>query len=191
MTPQSSFDVQYDQQDLWRLHKQLLHVPGGYERALKGAINKTLRKMRTEITRTLSNQSGIKQKAIRDQMQMLKPTRSYLKGRVVFGDERIPLIDLGARQTQKGVTFQSEGGERDLIPSAFVTTLGAHKGVFKRKSAGDGMVGRLPIYELFGPSVTGMFSQAPRVRRDVQEDAGDYLDHYTEQEVNRLLERYS
>lgn len=192
MPPKPSFEVKLDADELMKLEKMLARVPGGMERAVKGGINKTLRKLRTRITRTINAKSGIKQKAIRDNIILRRASRHLLRGLVVFGDDRVPLIDLNARQTKKGVTFESEGGQRDLVPHAFIETLGSgHKGVFKRKGKEGQLVPRLPIQELFGPSITSLFDKAYQVRRRVLEESEEFLNHYILQEANRLIRRYS
>ena len=122
---------------------------------------------------------------------------------------RIPLSRFGARQISKGVSYKiTAGGGRQRIEGAFLATMDTgHEGVFIRPFGRDGggerwptgkrralppTIGRqyrLPIAELFGPSIPQVAQTHEGVQRVINQEAGgEYINELSSQ-VDRLLER--
>lgn len=75
----------------------------------------------------------------------------------------IPLGAFPVRQNKEGVTTRA-WGKPQTLRSAFIATLrSGHQGVFRRRPG----AGRLPIYELWGPTVSGTFT-TPEVRQVIE-----------------------
>lgn len=94
----------------------------------------------------------------------------------------IPLSDLGATQTSRGVRVRARGSYK----SAFIATMGSgHRGVMKRVGKE-----RLPIRELFGPNpahdVTNNPDEFVKVLAELIED---HLAPRVLHELDRLLPR--
>jgi hypothetical protein len=70
------------------------------------------------------------------------------------------------------VTYaRGRGAGRELIGSAFIAVMPkGHRGVFKRVG-----VARLPIREVFGPSLVSLFDTVPGLDRETRERAADIL----------------
>lgn len=125
------------------------------------ALNKTATSERAALSSAIAKDVGIKVGTVRDGISIQKATTSNLAARVVCRGKRIPLIELNARGPEpsrgrgRGVSYRVEGQTR-RIPNAFIATVGSgrHRGVFARKS-----IKRLPIRELFGPSIVKVFEK--------------------------------
>lgn len=111
------------------------------EMAAFRALNKTARWLRTKTIRSVSQQTGLQQKLIRERLQMLKASRKQLKAHLVSKDAYIPAHKLGRlKQTATG----ARAGKFDY-EGAFVATMPStgHESVFKRKRKS-----RLPLREM-------------------------------------------
>lgn len=127
-------------------------------RALVRALNRSMASARTAMTRAIASDTGLKAGDARSAMVLRNASFSSLTASLTASSKRIPLIQFKARGPEpsrgrgRGVSYQLPGG-RNIIPNAFITTVGSgHRGVFVRVGKG-----RLPIRELFGPSVGRVF----------------------------------
>lgn len=142
--------------DIKKVERQLdatkrKHIP----KATSRAINKAITKTRTEARRDVAKQMNIPQKRIKDSFSLKKASPTQLIATLFGRGNPIKLIYFnGTRQFKKGVKSAAYGVKR-LYEGTFIATVGAgHKGVFRRK--GDD---RLPIKELYGPSVPKAMSE--------------------------------
>jgi hypothetical protein len=124
------------------------------------ALNRAAVSTRTVMVREIARDMGIRQRDVPVTIQ--NATATNLQATVVASGRRIPLMDFSARQTSRGVSANTGQG-RKTYPGAFIATMKTgHRGVFKRKPG----VGRLPIHELFGPSVPFVFNKYAAVGVD-------------------------
>ena len=120
--------------------------------ATVAALNRVAASARASAAKTIGADLGIKQSAVRAATSVNKANVTTMTAEVVAKGKRIPLAELGARQTARGVTYKTGSG-RKLIPGAFMGRMRTgHTGAFKRLNRR-----RLPIYELFGPSLVLVF----------------------------------
>jgi Prophage minor tail protein Z (GPZ) len=94
--------------------------------------------------------ADIKPKLFYDRVTIGGPWVTYVRS----SRKRWPLIDFRATQTGVGVRAAKPWGKAQVFPGAFIANAGGHRGVFKRVSRK-----RLPIKELWGPSVHSTFKQ--------------------------------
>lgn len=140
-----------------------------FPRAAASALNRTADAVRSSAVKSISADIGVKQKAVRDAVRIQKARQGTLEARVVATGARIPIIDLKARETKKGITWAFRGARR-LIPHSFIATMrSGHKGVFKRRGRT-----RLSIDELFGPSIPLVFSRK-RILESLKQIASDRM----------------
>jgi len=126
--------------------------------ATVAALNRVAASARASAAKTVGADLGIKQSAVRAAVVVNKASVSTMESQVIAKGKRIPLIDLGARQVGRGITYK-RGAGRKLIPGAFIGRMkSGHRGAFKRLGRK-----RLPIYELFGPSIV-----LPFIKKTVQ-----------------------
>lgn len=164
----ATFDVKADVREAER---GLKGIENGTATAVTRSMNKAIRKAQSTAVKSIAKDvPGIKQKHVRDAMMLKLASRAAWVATVTAKGGRIPVMDLAARQTQRGVTYRTPQG-RQLIPSAFIaTTKSGHRGVFKRSGKK-----RLPIQELFGPSIPRVFIQE-RIERQIDRDArGEWI----------------
>lgn len=148
-------------------------------RALKRGTDSTA----TDAGRVASKDMGLKVGVVRKRLRKVAPNGRTLFGEVRASLARMRLIEFGARGREpsrgrgRGVTYR--GGRRgsQRHTKAFITKVGSHRGVFERRGSD-----RLPIAELFGPSVG-------RVVAEHDEDIARRGSKVYEQELFRLLDR--
>jgi hypothetical protein len=137
--------------------KGLDRLHARYPAVIARSLNRAADSAKVAMTRAVAADLGIKQGDVtvrittRVAKEFMDPHR--MTAQVIARGGRIALFAFGARQTRKGVTARVQGGRR-LYPGTFITTVGTgrHTGVFKRRGPA-----RLPIVELFGPSIPHVF----------------------------------
>ena len=154
MGPAVSFRIQLGLGDL---QKDLLAIGQAGPRIMARSLDRAATAGKTAFARAISQDTGILNKNVSKEIRIDKAgLSSKTDPRIVvtLTGRRIPLIAFQARGPEpsrgrgKGVSYRLPTG-RGRAPNAFIATVGAgHRGVFKRLSKG-----RLPIIELFGPSL--------------------------------------
>lgn len=152
--------------------RMLANLGDNLPKVVSRALNKTIASAQTDMKREIAQDIGIKVGVVAKNLKISKASTSNLVAKLRAFGKRIPLIQLGAkgpipsRGKGHGVTYRL-GGKTRRIPSAFIATVGKgeHKGVFKRATTK-----RLPIRELFGPSIAQVFSKKlPSVQKKAEE----------------------
>lgn len=147
------------------------------------ALNRSALSGQTLAVRAISKDTGMKIGDVKRYVTTTQATPTRLVATVRASAERVPLIRFRARGPEPsrrrpgGVTAKLTGG-RGRYPHAFIATVaagsgGSHRGVFERNG-----FKRLPIRELFGPSLWQAFQKhqaAVTVR--VEEQLGKNVAH--------------
>lgn len=134
--------------------RELSHKKRQVIQAAVRSLNRTADQVRTAAVKSVAGEMGIKSKTVRERLRVIRAKRDTLTAIVVGTGRQIGLVDFRARQTPAGVTV-SVGGKRKLYKGAFLTTMpGGHRGVFRRRTKN-----RLPIREMWGPSIPGTMAQ--------------------------------
>lgn len=132
--------------------------------AVARAVTRATASIKTLMSREVAKDLGIKKsdadKGITSQI-LRDENRSVQSGRIIARGARIPLIAFSAKGPEpsfgrgRGVTAKL-GGARKQYARAFIATMPTgHRGVFMRAKPPL----RLPIRELFGPSITHVFEK--------------------------------
>lgn len=131
------------------------------------ALNRAGTAGRAAMVKVMKKDTGIASKNIRDEIRIDKANRSRPVVRVEIRGRRIPLIAFGAKGPEpsrgkgRGVSYKLPTG-RGRIGNAFISTMpSGHRGVYKRKGTK-----RLPVRELFGPSLPHVFQKYLPVFRE-------------------------
>lgn len=150
-----SFDLTLDTTP-WERHLAQLRQRGPV--ALARALNRTANSERTAMARAVAADMGLKVSAARDAIRVIRATAQSQAARVIARGRAVPLIEFKARGPEPsrgrgaGVSYAMQG-QRRRIPDAFIATMPTgHRGVFRRRAAG-----RLPIRQLYGPSIAKVF----------------------------------
>lgn len=152
-----SLDVRGDMKEVQRhlTAVQQKQVP----KAASRAINKAITKARTNTKRLVSRAMGVQQKRIKGDFNIRRASRTVLSGTLYSRGRPIKLIYFkSTRQLKRGVKSSAYNKPR-VYDGTFISKVGNHTGVFKRKGTS-----RLPIKELYGPSVPE--TMADKVIRD-------------------------
>lgn len=142
--------------------------------AAVSALNRTAQQVRTEAGRKIREKyPGFKAAAVRRSMRINRAQFRALQVAIESSGKRLPLIDISARQTRKGVSVKI-GNTRQTITGAFIAKMpSGHKGVFVRRFRGQKVKrGRLPIDERFTIAISEAFgskSVAPAMQRKASE----------------------
>src|SRR5690348_11331324 len=128
--------------------------PKAVTRALVRSLNRAITAGRTLMAQRVSKDTGLKSSTVKAAMKSQKATAARPVAALSTGLTRIPLVQFRARQTRRGVSYRL-GGASSRIPNAFLATMATgHTGVFRRVGKK-----RLPIKELFGPSLGHVFAK--------------------------------
>lgn len=124
------------------------------------ALNRTAASEATAMARAVSADMGLKVTAVKAAIVIEKAAPNQFVARVVAKGKGVPLIEFGARGPEpsrgrgRGVTAKVGSG-RAVFSHAFIGTMASgHRGVFQRRTRQ-----RLPIRELFGPSIARVFGR--------------------------------
>jgi len=127
--------------------------PKKLRRETATAINATARKTQSMLSKEIGKELATSQKEIKKTIRVTSKASAAKLGATVSQrpTSRISLLQFGARQTKKGVSYKvSKTKGRKTVPGAFIVNrLGQH--VFKRKGKTS-----LPITKLHGPSPWGI-----------------------------------
>lgn len=125
---------------------------------LMRAVNKTLQATQSAVVKHLAQQTGAKQRLLRDDLVMTKAQRQRLTATLSVRHSKrftLGMLDPQAKPNARGVAYRIQG-QRKQLDHAFITTMkNGHRGIYARKPGAK----RLPIRELQGPSVAHLFRQ--------------------------------
>ena len=146
--------------DTGGLEKDLASLGSAIPLVMSRALNRAAVSGRTAMAQVISRDTGIASKNIRSEIRINNASRSRPVVEIEIRGRRIPLIAFQAKGPEpsrgrgRGVSYRLPTG-RGRIPNAFIATMpSGHRGVYKRKTTR-----RLPILELFGPSLPNVFEK--------------------------------
>ena len=161
-------NVGLDPAALSRLRRELHDGPAKVRRIVVRAVNKIARKARTKIIRAVTGELNLTQAEVRNRnIRMRLANYETTAATITVTGRRIPLRRFGARQTRRGVSYAIRRGKRQVAAGSFLATMpSGHAGVMRRKTTA-----RLPIAELYGPSVPVAMEGIAELSRGVLERA--------------------
>ena len=154
--------------------KHLLNtLPKEIPRVMTRAINKVAKATFTRIIKRITKDYAVKSKELKERNLTLRRANFRNQTAIIkIKGRRIRLLAFRARQLKKGVSYQIKKSRGRRKVYAFMesppgtgrpTTMSSgHKGVFRRKGKA-----RLPIIELFGPSIPAIFQTTPEFEEGV------------------------
>lgn len=165
------------------------------EKAVVAALNRCVQMARTDASRELRAEGyAIKARAIKAAASVRKAATGHLVAVLSISRKPIALIEFAARQTNTGVSVKVHKA-RKVIRHAFIAKMpSGHLGVYMRKDgsrhvyrrqAGKVVSSQLPIRELYGPSVGGMYGNA-RVQAAMARSIAANFERRLRHEMERL-----
>jgi hypothetical protein len=191
----ADLEVKLDPNDVARIQRLLAQVPRQVPQVISTALNKTATTARKEAAQKLSKITGLKVNYVRNLMALYKATRKYWQAKIWIKDWMIPATKFVRSLNSKGYTQFTKAGSNAAIEfktlkgndlseeTPFLATMpSTHQGLFQRKG-----IGRLPIQELYGPSLAEVFVGSTGVVEEVQRNAVKYLAKNVDGQVKRVL----
>lgn len=179
-------EIKFDSKKLRQIQSMLSSYPRALPKVMSRAINRTASSARTQTARKISEIVRLKVSTIRKRVSLEKASYTRWIATLGISGYRIPLINFGAKQTRTGVsyTIDKKSGRKKLAHAFVATMSSGHKGVFKRKGED-----RLPIVELYGPSLGVIFEGASGLAAEITHDAYRELGKNIDQQVALILKR--
>lgn len=191
------FTIDFDQRQLKRVKRLLKETPKAMPRVMSRSINRTLTTGRKVVSQEVRKEVNIKAKVAKDAISLTRATRQRIRGEVNIRRKPIPLREFGARKTKKhgvSVKVRKKGPRKKLRGTFIVDSRGGHvferqpntpskgatpaqikRAIALRRRFGDNRTNRLPIIKRFGPTLIGVFENAPGVARKVLNDMDSTL----------------
>jgi hypothetical protein len=154
--------------------------------ALVRALNRGGNAADTHMSRAVAKDLGLKVAVVKAAMRRRTASETDPAFTLSAGFKRIPLYAFGAkgpvpsRGKGKGVSYRmGAGNSRNRLPNAFIARMkSGHEGVFARVGRA-----RLPIRELFGPSLGHVFA---KYRAEAQARGLDVFGTTLDHELERM-----
>lgn len=126
-----SVSVEQAVKDIRREFKDLTNAE--FDIGVSRAINHTLSKARTSAGREIRSVYNIAAKDVNKAFTMKRANKTQLYALLIASGKPLPLRSFKPRQTKEGVSVLIKKGSRQLIKSAFLTTMASgYTGVFAR-----------------------------------------------------------
>ncbi len=165
-------NVQVNKNQLQKLQQRLSNVKGGMKKAVSRGINQTAATSRTIIIKTMHDETGIKNTAIKAGLKTTKASQKKWVATHHISGKRVPLAKFGVRASKAtgNIAYQiSETQGRKRIAydrednRVFVKKLKTgHKGVWWIPSGGKKLV------QLYGPSIPFVFDKTNKISKAVK-----------------------
>lgn len=202
LTAEVSLDVEVNDAQLSDIRRMLGDLSSNAPAVMRRSINKTLTNTKTFSSKKIRENFKVKASRVKEDFKKSQnATNQTLWGVLRCKGTRISLMQFGARQVKKGVTYQiRKRGGRKTIPGGFVATgKNANQLVFVRTNRTGGIVNpfvrygrlphryRFPIRAPLGPSIPTMMEHS---LRDIQTYGGERLQVNIGAEVSYALQKY-
>ncbi|NLF29728.1 MAG: hypothetical protein GX591_02435 [Planctomycetes bacterium] len=209
-----TIEVKSTATQLAALQAELAGIPQGAERVMTRSINKVAVSARTEIVRRVAGEITLTQTELRRRnVELRRANFRVLVARILITGARVPLARFGATRTPRGLRYRIRRGEGlKLDPAGFTAVMpSGHTGAFHRRPgqwtrttrrkrwqgrwgqdpATAGRAPRLPLDELYGPSVPALVEDLPEFAEAAYErHLGDQLDEEIHTQVGLVLARH-
>ncbi|MFG1370707.1 phage tail protein [Xanthobacter oligotrophicus] len=171
--------ISVEWQGLARIRELLERAAQVSPQAVARALNRTVEKARTDVTRALVKQTGLKFGTVRKATSLWRASAGSLTAEIRAKGGYTSLKEFSARQTKKGVSAAPWGRRQVFDHTFMVKRYGGH--VYKREGKD-----RFPLRKLYGPAIpVEMVKGASRDAffRAVESELPKRLDH----ELGRVL----
>lgn len=158
-----NIDFKSDFKEVYKMYKDM---PGLVEDSAKTALNRTRNKTFTATSRAISQKLQLPVKVVKSNLRKVNATKSTLKATIISKGKALNIIHFKSAKTNKGIKA-TVWGKRRLYDRSFIVNINKRsdsKKVFARLGKP-----RLPIYELYGPSIpeTMLEGEILKIMQDV------------------------
>ncbi len=124
-----------------------------FPKANARAINRTTRKLRTKMIRTVAQTMGVVQRSVRSRTTMTAATEAKPFATLRFKGKAFNLASFkSTRQVREGVSA-APWGNRRVFRHGFIVTINGARLVMRRIKRGGELVPRMPIRTMLGPGI--------------------------------------
>lgn len=172
------------EQEIRRAQQRLENLTG-MRRAFTQAVNRAAQKARTFASRRIRENLNLKAKRVNRDLRVQKAGRGRTTAWIRISRRAVGLVNFGAKQTRKGVTFKKErGGQRQTLSRAWIMQApgSGKQHVFRRKKG----AARYPIDVEHGPSPYQAWQQY--AREETYEKAQEELRTELRRQIRRRIE---
>lgn len=181
----ADLEVKLDPNDVNRIQRLLSYVPKAIPQVFSTALNKTAVTARKESAQKISKESGIKVNMVRKMIRMIPATRARWMAVLRVSSKKLPAIKFFKARVRAGEKEYTKPTGIEIPDSAFLQTMpSGHFGLFERVG-----LKRLPIREIFGPSLGEIFSGSSGIVNEVHRNASANLARNVEGQVRRVLSK--
>lgn len=196
-------EIEIDKGSRLRAEWLFRRSPKILDRALRNAANRTVDWLRNHVAEMLQRELGTRSNRVKRSLQVIRARVRTPIATLVIKRKNVPIWQLDARQTKRGVSYQ-RGGQRRFIEHAFIAAMrSGHKGVFLRRALkrtgaapqrrprrrkAPGVFPDLPIAELFGPRLTTLIRQRPELLERIRAMAADKFRQNLDSQVKREMQ---
>jgi len=172
--------------DLERLAKGLNVSSSKVRTSVSRALNRAASQARTGVDKGVRERIGVKKRDVFKNVTVRRASTRRLESIVKIRGRAIPLGAFKARQTKRGATAKiNKTGGRTLYRGTFTATMrSGHLGVYKRIGKT-----RLPLKELYGPSIPTVVEQEPDLAVKVEHDAAVNLERALTAQMELMLKK--
>lgn len=198
------FETQFSAASLLQARTALHGIPGTVDKAAVAAVNKTLGRMRTQVSQGLAGPRGylnLKQSNLKRRLIVKKASKGNAYGSLKIMGRPIGLVNFNAKDTRKS-TYDASGkgvfasvirggprvgaygrnGQFNDLNYAFIAEgLNGNQHVFIRRADA-----RLPIDTMFSQRLYDLFKESP-VPNKLREFVPDELDKQLRSQIDRFL----
>lgn len=181
--------IEISEESIRRVERVLSGVPGGAERALSGAVNRGLSRVRTEAARQVREVYAV-QSAVFSSAANIRTGRAgtgNLSGFVSFSGYKIPLYKFRATSDSTGKHVRAavkKGGGTEFRHAFIARMNNGHTGIFERKTSD-----RFPIEEKMGLAAAQMVKNE-KIVNAIEKGTQELVSKRIEHEIERILSRY-
>ncbi len=185
------------------LREMLRSIPRDVPKALTRALNKVAKSTHVKILRKISGEYAVSQRDLKEKnVFLIRANYKNLRAIIRIKGRRIQILAFKAKQLKKGVSYKIKkkggrkivyafmesppgSGKSTMMPVKGKSTSEGHRGVFKRRGKS-----RLPIVELYGPSVPAIFQNVREFAAEtLQREIGNKLGKELMIQAGLMLQR--
>lgn len=156
------------------------------------AINRGLNAGRTQAAREVAKDYAVRQRQVNEKTRIKKTTPSNLKATLKFSGPALNVADFKvspskpqpAKRPTLRVTVSKRSGPRQFKGAFLVPVRAGKYRAFRRKGKE-----RLPIENVWGPSIPSLIGGSDRVRTSVQDRIQEVVATRLDHEINRELSK--
>jgi hypothetical protein len=159
-------------------------VPPKADKAIALALRQTANNAKVRAAGLIAKHMGTKTSVVKPRIYTDYVRTGTYVTHIRCSRKPIPLGDFPHTQTAAGVMTKA-WGKPQLLKSAFTATMkSGHAGIYRRRQG----AGRLPIVELWGPTVSGTFS-TPDVRTAIEKRIKEQLPKNLTRDLRAAMRR--